>query len=68
MRAGENDGRTLQHEFVVLALKKARLQSGTAEISLPVSAAAEIPHHALAVWAVRRGELTPLQATGGWLN
>ncbi len=68
VRAGENEGRTLQHEFVVLTLKQARLRSGVAEIELPVPAAAEIPRHALAVWAVRRGELAPLQATGGWLD
>jgi hypothetical protein len=68
VRAGENDGRTLQHEFVVLTLKKARLQSGAAELILPFSATAEIPRHAVAVWAVRRGALTPVQATGGWLN
>jgi hypothetical protein len=68
VQAGENDGRILHHDFVVLTLKKTRLQSGAAEIELPVSRDAEIPRHALAVWLVRRGEFTPLQATGGWLN
>lgn len=68
VKAGENDGRTLQHEFVALALRSARLTDGTAEVKLPASAGAGATRRALAVWVTRRGELTPLQATGGWLD
>ena len=66
--AGENAGRTLQHEFVALRLEKARLVEGTATVNLPVPAMAGVPRHALAVWVTRRGDLAPLQATGGWLD
>ena len=68
VRAGENDGRTLSHNFVVLALKTARLHAGEALLDLPFSPSDGIPRHALAVWVVRPGELTPRQATGGWLE
>ena len=68
VKAGENRGRTLRHDFVVLALQSACLVNGTAELRLPKSAESGIPRHALAVWVTRRGDLTPLQATGGWLD
>ena len=66
--AGENDGRTLHHEFVALALKTALLSSGSVELKLPRSEMAGVGRQALAVWITRPGELTPLQATGGWLE
>lgn len=68
VRAGENDGRTLHHEFVTLALKTVPLSGGSVELNLPRSEMAGVGRQALAVWITRPGELTPLQATGGWLE
>ena len=68
VKAGENDGRTLHHEFVALALKSARLTDGTAEVKLPVGVGPGIARRALAIWVTRRGSLMPVQATGGWLD
>lgn len=68
VRAGENAGRTLHHEFVALALRTARLEAGAAQVMLPAAARDGVTRTALAVWVTRRGELTPLQATGGWLD
>jgi hypothetical protein len=68
VRAGENAGRTLRHDFVVLQLATAQLASGRAEISLPEAAVPGVTVRALAVWVTRRGELAPRQATGGWLD
>ena len=68
VRAGENQGRQLSHEFVVLALRAALLKDGVAELSLPPMVNNGVTRHALAVWVTRQGELTPLQATGGWLD
>ena len=68
VKAGENEGRTLHHEFVALALKTARLKAGAAELKLPGVADNSVGRHALAVWVTRRGDATPLQATGGWLK
>ena len=63
--AGENSGETLRHEFVSLALVH-----GAAGADLALAAPAKlagVARRALAVWVTRRGELVPLQATGGWL-
>jgi len=63
--AGENRGATLRHEFVALALTQGN--PGDA-IPLPRIHREEVSRYAIAVWITRRGELTPLQATGGWLD
>ncbi len=68
VRAGENAGRTLHHEFVALQLADAPLANGTAVLTLPPADAPGVTRHALAVWVTRRGELVPRQATGGWLD
>lgn len=63
--AGENSGETLRHEFVALALAQG---APGAEIALAAPPKlASVARRALAVWVTRRGELVPLQATGGWL-
>jgi hypothetical protein len=71
--AGENDGRTLRHEFVVLGLSEMRLSADSpggallATLPIPKPIADGATRRALAAWVVRRGDLVPLQATGGWL-
>ncbi len=71
VRAGENRGRTLEHEFVALAAAEAALarEAGNfrGSLSLRMPADRSIPRRALAVWVTRRGELVPLQAAGAWL-
>lgn len=63
---GENKGATLAHDFIVLALLDAPLDSGSAVLRLP---AIDTPgRRALAVWITPHGSLVPLQATGGWLH
>jgi hypothetical protein len=70
VRAGENNGRSLRHDFVVLSLDHQKLASGPQELHLP-SPAPEIASRpnrtALAAWITRAGDITPLQAIGGWL-
>jgi hypothetical protein len=68
VRAGENAGRTLTHEFLALGLASASLERGSAEIKLPIPAVVGVGRHALAVWVTRPGHLVPVQATGGWLD
>ncbi len=68
--AGENSGRQLQHDFVVLAQQDAPLQAagGKVAASLTIPPGTEpAPPKAVAVWVTRRAELAPVQATGGWL-
>lgn len=68
VRAGENEGRTLTHDFVVLGTGRAALHAGRAELTLPIPAVDGVPHHGLAVWVTRPDGLAPIQATGGWLD
>ena len=68
VRAGENEGRTLRHEFVALSLQHAPLVRGAAEIVLTPVTVEGVTRRSLAVWVTRRGELAPVQATGGWLR
>ena len=72
--AGENSGETLRHEFIALALAQGAPGGAIAltvpkvfELSAKASATGGVARHALAVWVTRRGDLAPLQATGGWL-
>ncbi len=70
--AGENEGETLRHEFVALALADAPMKSDDAhavvEMQLPESKTGGADRRAVAVWITRRGKLAPLQATGGWVK
>jgi len=69
VRAGENRGRTLAHDFVVAALKQHPLRRQdsvwTASFSLPENI--EFEPNAIAAW-VSTEDGVPLQATGGWLD
>jgi len=70
--AGENRGETLRQEFVALATAEYPLTAADgvarAEFALPLAKITDGERRALAVWVTRRGELAPLQATGGWLE
>ena len=68
--AGENSGRNLTHDFVVLDLRDAGMKSeaGAFHANLALSEAPKIvPRKAVAVWVSPRGRLMPVQSTGGWL-
>jgi hypothetical protein len=71
VKAGENRGRRLNHDFVTVALVSGQLvQKGNSleseiRFGLPSRSENEL---ALAVWVAKAGRLEPLQATGGWLR
>ena len=70
VRGGENRGRNLAHDFVVLALHHSNLKSdsGPERARLTTSTPVEPnARKAIAVWVTEQGQLVPLQATGGWL-
>jgi len=69
VRAGENNGRSLKHDFVVLSLVREKMSSGTQELRLaPVSESLGRPERsAFAAWVAKEGDINPLQAVGGWL-
>ena len=73
VRAGENAGRALPHDFVALHLARVRLTLAddgayTGSFASPTAHLPPAGKHALAAWVSRPGDLTPLQATGGWID
>jgi len=67
VKAGENNGRKLLHDFVVLSLTDGPLNSGKAELRLVESAAKPAgAREAIAAWITERGKIEPIQAVGGW--
>lgn len=71
VQAGENGGRTLEHDFVVLGYRtvptKREDALHTAEFTLP-QAKAQSERRAVAAWLSARGEPQPIQVVGGWLE
>jgi hypothetical protein len=71
VRSGENSGRKLHHDFVVLHIVKLDMANAgdrwTGTVSLSINGETNKPT-ALAAW-IRTGETAPaIQATGGWLS
>jgi len=68
--AGENNGRKLMHDFVVLGLTNETMKSGAKELQLPSPSAtpAIASRTAIAAWVTQAGQIEPIQAVGGWLQ
>jgi hypothetical protein len=66
--AGENNGRKMVHDFVVLGLTTESMKSNTKEMRLlpPSIKLTGDSRTAVAVWVSEAGKLEPLQAVGGW--
>jgi hypothetical protein len=69
VKRGENSGRKLRHDFVVLDLFQTGMVNGSnrwnGSVSLPMRSGTDKPS-AVAAWITENG--TPIQATGGWLQ
>ena len=69
VKRGENSGRKLRHDFVVLQFVRMDMVDAedrwTGSVSLPKSSGDDKPS-ALAAWITENG--IPIQATGGWLR
>lgn len=66
--AGENAGRRLDQDFVVLAHEKMISNNGKWKMKLPGIKNEHSQHAGLAAWVNLKGKLSPVQATGGWLS
>lgn len=69
--AGENDGKRLEHNFVVLGYDNGVMRSDGKIHSLAMALPeTRFPsaRYALAVWTTLNGQPQPVQATGGWLS
>jgi hypothetical protein len=71
VKSGENRGRKLRHDFVVLATDRAESsRSGDVfhgVVSLPIISWNQAERVGIAAWVTRSHALEPLQAVGGWL-
>jgi len=63
--AGENQGRTARHEFVVLGYKSINSTDAQWMTNLPSLSYTGARRYALAAWVSREDDPTPLQAVGG---
>jgi hypothetical protein len=72
VKAGENRGHRLNHDFVVAALVTHSLKKDgdrlSGEFEFKPGKKGESKRPALAVWVTPSGGLEPLQAVGGWLS
>ena len=68
VKAGENRGRKLQHDFVVLSLETTKMTAGVkTEMRLPpLHSHAAGARTAIVAWVTEAGALEPIQAVGGW--
>lgn len=68
--AGENTGRKLVHDFVVLGLTDETMKSGTKELRLPADSSkpASGARCAVAAWVTQSSKMESIQAVGGWLQ
>ena len=67
--AGENNGRKLVHDFVVVGLTNESMKGGSKELKLaaPSIKPNADPRTALAAWVTLSGQIEPIQAVGGWV-
>ncbi|MEP6586259.1 MAG: DUF1223 domain-containing protein [Candidatus Udaeobacter sp.] len=70
VKAGENSGRKLQHDFVVLGLTTEKMPAGKAEVKLPEAGAQKVANtrSAIVAWVTEPGQIEPIQTVGGWLR
>jgi len=62
--AGENNGRNLKQDFVVLSLANPKMSAGKSEIEFKPDSRAG----AIAAWVTVPNQIEPIQAVGGWLR
>ena len=69
VRRGENAGKALRHDFVVLGSSSVSLAASSdgyrGVLAVP-KASNTAQRYALAAWVSRGSDPTPLQAVGGW--
>jgi hypothetical protein len=62
--AGENSGRNLNQDFVVLSLANEKMLGGKAQIGFSPDSRAR----AIAAWITAPNQIEPIQAVGGWIR
>jgi len=62
--AGENHGRSLGQDFVVLSLTNQKMPAGRAEFAF----SPDLRAGAMAAWITAPNQIVPVQAVGGWIR
>lgn len=65
--AGENRGRKLAHDFVVLSLNKMPMSRDASDVTFKIDNSRAEKIGAIAVWITNPNEMSPIQAAGGRL-
>ncbi|HME88438.1 MAG TPA: DUF1223 domain-containing protein [Chthoniobacterales bacterium] len=68
--AGENNGRKLSQDFVVMSLIREKMPAGKVEAPVTIypEPPAPNPIGAIAAWVTAPNQIEPIQAVGGWLR
>ena len=68
--AGENSGKELPHDFVVIGYQRTEMEEAkgqfTAQLTLPNVSRFNSPRKALVFWVSRQGDPTPIQVAAEW--
>ena len=68
IKAGENKGELLQHDFVVLALKEYQIKNGQWQGELPqVKNEFSKDRKAVIAWLTSEDSIKPIQAVASWI-
>ena len=67
VKRGENAGRTLDHDFIVLEAVDYEIKNGVWHGKLPTTKVSA-PRYAVAAWVSSNKSLIPIQAVGGFLD
>ena len=68
VKAGENAGKILHHEFVVLGQKAQISDDNEWQINLPTTKKVHTKRKAIAIWVSPANQQRPIQAAGAWLE
>lgn len=68
IKAGENYGHELAHDFVVLAKNTKNSPNATWTMNLPENKYRDVKQLGVAVWVSQVNSQAPIQTVGGWLN
>ncbi len=68
IKAGENAGRTLNHDFVVIGQDTQKSFNGQWTMPLPKTQKHEMTRQGIAVWVSQTNRQQPIQSAGGWIN
>lgn len=70
VKAGENNGRKLLHDFVVLSLVTGKMTAPSTELHLPLATILRPANsrEAMVAWVTPAGQVQSTQAVGGWIR